>query len=297
MDRFDVVLPLHPRDLPRARILASTMKRFLGDVETVWIVGRKTEAQALAEELEPKFRCRTLEDRDVVPEVASARAGLARLRKGRYVVGHNVQQLVKLGMSRRVETPFYLTLDADVLLVRPVDASWLLPGGRARTVRFRGDGHPGWYESAARILDLPPSSWEHGVTPCVLARDCTRSLLAYLDRTLEGRAGSAEVEEDPHGSGRWRGYLLVRRGWTEYTLYHTFAEAAGAFDARHHPVGPQDFYSANVWKPDDRGAWRASDAFGEGADGDFRFTVVQSTAGVDPEELARRVEPFLDPTR
>ncbi len=280
---FDAVLPLHPRDMGRARILASTLRRFVEGIGRIWIVTRP-EAADTACDVFAQWSPRALTDADVVPETRSLRARL-RARRWGAMFGHNVQQIAKLEASRRVSTPYYLTLDADVLAVKRTTTDWLFPGGRARIIRMAEDGHRRWYETSATLLGLPRSRWNHGVTPVMLHTASVRALLDYLEES-----GGPPQARGARGPG-WRSELLRRRGWTEYSLYHTFVEARGSFEELYHAVEPGGWLGPSVWGASAWEGWSAHDAF-LGA-GDHRFSVIQSTAGISAEAVYERIAPYM----
>lgn len=289
---MDAVLPLLGKDLPRARLLAASLARFVDAIETLWLVAPENALEEAARVFEGIARCEAIPETELVPELGEPRIKWRPRWRGAARPGYRAQQLIKLGISHHVGTDFYLTLDADVMAVAPIDAGWLLPGGKARTVRFDGGGHRNWYAVASEILSLPASRWEHGVTPCVLSRNCARSLVAHLDPPGGPATESPLVTRSPPATGAWRSRLLARNDWTEYTLYHTFVEAAGAFDAYHLAVPPEEWYGANVWGDADWAAWTPASAFqGERA---FRFCVLQSTAKRSAALIEAAVMPYLE---
>ncbi|HEU4535006.1 MAG TPA: DUF6492 family protein, partial [Polyangiaceae bacterium] len=123
------------------------------------------------------------------------------------------QQLIKLHSSRLVSTDFFLTLDPDVLLCKPIDLPDLCPGGRALVDLEPRTHHAPWWRSSAALLDTEPGLDGEGmsVTPALLSRDVCTALFAELERLHR-------VD--------WREALLASlpSQWTEYTLYWLAAQ-------------------------------------------------------------------------
>jgi hypothetical protein len=181
-----------------------------------------------------------------------------------------IQQLIKLSIARVVDTPFYITLDADVLCCRPIAYGDLIQSGKSvAVVGERGNpAHTDWYLQAAKLLDMPRSERTHGVTPAVLSRDAVLSLFEYLEHRLRPNELRAEA------------LLLSHVPWTEYSLYYTFLERSGLFDRYHVPELVRT-YANNIWRNDDPDAWDPAGSFS--ADGQL-FSVLQShtVLAIDP---------------
>jgi hypothetical protein len=152
------------------------------------------------------------------------------------------QQLIKLAAFEHVRTPFYLTLDSDVIFVRPFTADDLVVDGRGWVnIERRPDFDRLWVPAIAdeavdlhrrrhgwssRVLRLPERTGEYfyGETPVVLSMAIARAFSEYITT---------------HIAPDWQAYLLRERPWTEYNLYFSFAEWAGLFD-HHHRMGHAD---------------------------------------------------------
>ena len=250
--RLDAVLPLAAQDLERAQILFRTLERFFEPLGTLWVVVPDRERGAVGVPFGE-----VLVDSDVVPE----------LRGGSLPHGWHVQQLVKLAIADRVATPFYLTLDADVICVRPTRYEDLVRDGRA-LAQITRPHHPEWNDDAERVLGLPRSGRQYGVTPAVLSRDGVLRLRRHL-------------------GGDWRGRLLRELPWTEYALYNTFLEATGQWTRHHVSGGDRCLYGNCVWIGSQWPGWRPK------ADGRYRFSVVQSASRVPAGDVRDRVERYL----
>ena len=157
-------------------------------------------------------------------------------------LGWHRQQILKLASSSSVHSPFYMTLDSDVIFTKRFHANEFLRGGRslvgmelhADYERLYEDSFAAKeaglkefrYSGTERFLKLKrkyPGTW-YSETPVILSTALVSELLGHLEAT----------------SGRpWQQVLLGNLGWTEYTLYFTYAEATGSLQ-KFHEVGDCD---------------------------------------------------------
>lgn len=243
---------------------------------------------------------------------------------GRYY-SYAIQMSLKLLAARLVSTEFYTTLDADVVLLQPTLISRLLvPGPRGVFEDEPRAVHRAWWEGSARLLGLaaplPLHNNTHvpgsgfGVTPAVLSAYGSLVVLNLLRERFEGkRAG-----EDGGRENDWVPLWLLSFGsqiqaslppstlvWSEYSLYRLGLESVGLFNLLHVPEqtgagveggnGPDDnagtprLHCFDVWYADQL-PWPI-DAVGAHvaakAKGGCVFSVVQSSTGVAPREIAR----------
>ncbi len=61
--------------------------------------------------------------------------------------GWRKQQLLKIAIANLVENEFYLTLDADVICLKPLDESKLIINGKALLQYEQRAQHPKWWKS------------------------------------------------------------------------------------------------------------------------------------------------------
>ena len=123
---MDAVLPICAKDIERAKLLVRSLASHAQDVRTLWVITPPTDVRVAQERLgraPAPFRMRVLPETEVVPELR-----VFRIR------GWEAQQLVKLAMADRVDSDFYLTLDADVICTRPVALDRIIRDGRAPAV-------------------------------------------------------------------------------------------------------------------------------------------------------------------
>jgi hypothetical protein len=295
--QLDAVLPLTAADADRAQILFRSLEAFFEPLGTCYVVAPDAEVAAVRAKV-PHDRYMVLADSDVIPELrAFQRAARfrARLRlAGPPFHGWFVQQLVKLAIADRVQTSFYVTLDADVICVRPTRYEDLVVGGRA-VVQTTPPNHPEWNDDAERVLALPRLGRQYAVTPALFSAEAVARLSRHLSgrvdprlRRLASRLPGGVMREIVAG---WHAFLLRNLPWTEYALYHTFLVRAGAFETYHLDAGPDAIYSNAVWMEDEFDDW---DPAAPGTpDASFRFSIVQSATRIPPERVWAKVAPLL----
>jgi hypothetical protein len=246
----------------------------------------------------PTAKVRLIPESELIPELAFYRKALRAhpRRSRRRLRGTAIHQIIKIGIARRVETPFYLTLDADVICLKPVRYDDLVRDGRGINRRNRENLHPEWYRGSERLLGLRRSGFEHGVTPAILSREAIIRLQDFLEsrigrpfRMLRGLARRGSKFYNIVGS--WRAYLLRNASWTEYSLYMTFLEASGLYETYHFDAGPTAVYSACVWYRNGFDSWNPGSVLSAP---DSYFSLVQSTTGIDPRLVAEKVDKILE---
>jgi hypothetical protein len=145
--------------------------------------------------------------------------------------GWMIQQLIKLEIAQSISSAHYVTLDSDVLCVKPFSHASLIVDGRSLTnLEYRTDYERLYSEqhrqhelttkrerldAAATILGYRrPDVLQHfyGETPVVLHTQSVIELTQFLSQRLQ----------QP-----WTDGLLRRQKWTEYSLYFQFLEMTG----------------------------------------------------------------------
>ncbi len=283
---IDAVLPLTRRDVPRARILRTSLEKFFCDLGTCWVITPDLDARVI----EPHFddrRYRIIPESTVVPEL-SWYGALRRIALRPPAEGWLIQQLIKLAAADIVGTEFYLTLDADVICTRPVRYGDLVKSGKAIGERFDHPPNSKNYDRAAQILRLPRSTWAHPVTPSILSRKAVQMMQQHIATFIP-----KPVRLFPR-FGNWRGYLLLNQPWTEYTLYATFVSGLGLYHQFHFKDDYYSLYGNSVWRREQFDTWDPAKSFMPEAD--YYFVVVQSNTGVDPAVVWAKVAPYFDVT-
>jgi hypothetical protein len=310
-DRLSFVLPLatggtgrDDLDLVRARLLLTSLDRFFdhADLDLLLVVTPERDlaaARAVTAEFASTLRIQVVAEPDLCPELAHDPTTInlwPRPNKGWFR-----QQLIKLAAHAHVRTPFYMTLDADVLFVRPFGVATLIEDSRAllgmlTAQDLRSLFHPeiAAHEISVRdhrmkqaeaVLGLQrpaefAGSW-CSETPALLSRDVVADMARHLEATW---------------STGWREALLERLPWTEYAIYGLFAEATGKLEQFHRRSGMDAVLriSDSLWRPagdylvpSDLDGWNVERAFRKGSEG--VAVVVQSYLGYGLTDVAGRV--------
>ena len=102
-------------------------------------------------------------------------------------VGYRIQMALKLFGAEHITTDFYLTMDSDIRLTRPLwNSSYFLPENKAYINWQRRSVHPNYFSASEAVLKakgcLDPrlESWVVGVTPEVLHRLPSKCLYSFL---------------------------------------------------------------------------------------------------------------------
>lgn len=123
------------QNLERMLLLFATMNRFFsGDLcHMFFIMMCPVDLAISAAAVEPyghRLKIELINEEDVCPELRTnpdTTSLWPKVNSGWYR-----QQLIKLAMHEHVPTPFYMTLNTDVLFVRPVQEALVFDAARAR---------------------------------------------------------------------------------------------------------------------------------------------------------------------
>ena len=284
---MDIVIPLLASDLDRyLRLQRPTFERHYADLGVTRVIVRPEDFLEVERATAGLTGVSVVDERELVPELALARAVQRETRRDWYV-----QQLIKLAAVAAVDTEFALVLDADVVAVRPVADSDLVVEGRALRPREPVMTHPRWVAQAAEALGVEPLDYSASVTPSVLAREAVCLLARYAEQFVRPRRWQVRAASLVPGIRRrlstWRGRLLGAFPWTEYQIYDTFLVRSGHFDRFHRYCTDPVLYYNSVWRGADFDDWIPSPR--EDAPVYF-FSVVQGLAGIPVEDVRKKLE-------
>lgn len=235
---FSLVLPVrltkkrNERDY-LTQLLLPSLDRFLDPQARLIVVAPDGQLDTVRELFARLSRhsVRCLADSTVVPDVPDDVKGWRR------------QQMIKLMAAQQVDTPHYITLDADVFLLRPVTPDTLLRDGRLVINLAPASRQAEWWRASADLLGVAPpadNATTISVTPAILVTDEVRHLIDTVRQRHGGRPFEA---------------VLAESRFTEYTLYWCHLLSRGLHDTLYVTDGP-GLFSA-LWQFDMEGDLQA----------------------------------------
>lgn len=214
-DRITLILPLTLDDLSRAAVLFHTLQYIPADtVQELLIFTPDSQhllissaVQGIVSNMRIHFTTK------IYPESVLFTGGQQTVANA---YPYAVQMAVKLLAARLVHTPFYITLDADIVLLRPFSLQHLLSRDSKRAVYHFEERavHEHWWRGSELILNVSAatsyaySSWQEsaqcvvnghgcrqtgqdqntvqgfGVTPAILSTHGSLLTIAYIFRQL-----------------------------------------------------------------------------------------------------------------
>jgi hypothetical protein len=269
-------------NLARLDLLLSSLLHYAPALlDELLVVVRGDETEQIAPYLEqwPDLPIRMVVENDYFP-------AFRRYSRPWQVRPWQRQQVIKLNAPAMTDAEFVLTLDPDVLVLKPVTRELLLPGGRALLEPEQRSVHQRWWRDSADLLDVEPELERPGVTvtPAVLST----AILRELQQQLE--AG---------GRRPWMDVLLTSYcDWTEYTLYLLAAERSALVERFHlwadDPDAPAHLHAdpaLSIWGG--MGGSGADVGRMFSADDPGLFAVVQSSSGLTAAEVVDAVAAHL----
>lgn len=128
------------------------------------------------------------------------------------------QQLIKLASHQFVRSQYYMTMDSDLVLTKPLTQADIFCPKGIRMTLDRQRQHTDWWQASCKGLQLEDhkvypnrNEWVMQVTPQVLITERVHGLCKHL-RSLMGNL--------------WKRKLLQQK-FTEYTLYWTYCKVWG----------------------------------------------------------------------
>lgn len=296
---ISAVLPLAARgsydvdDLGRAKLLFKSLSFFSepGLFDCIYLVVPENQISIMKEnfsEWNDRFNIEIISEDELVPE----------FKNHPNIRGWRKQQVIKIAIASRVKTNFYLTLDADIICLKPIIFESLVKNGKALIDFKPTKSHPKWWASSNRIWKVKRSEQNNpdrgmGVTPALLSSRLCQNIMK--DLCIWPNLSWAEQLCRLHSNRVTTllpKYYLMRK-WTEYSVYFVYASKSGELDKYHNASGTdQNPNTLTTWAPShDIENWDVDFAFSEECSA--LFSVIQSKSAVDPAAIEKIVSPYI----
>jgi hypothetical protein len=236
MNKISAVVPVAPWDLLPSQLLFKSLNKYFDpeSIDTVFIVyPDKPLMKKHVESLNPGFNYSVINEEDIIP---SEDYGLFKKRKGWFR-----QQIVKMYISRRVKTEFYICLDSDLLCIKPTSYDDLIKNGKPGLNVESKNLHAYWWKQAQKVLKLPDSHYSEGMSSStnIFITKETLGLIDYIEKTYKKSFSRALL------NWFWTNSYIFRRQWTEYKLYWSYIEFRGKTEA--YDPGNK-IWGKSIWK-------------------------------------------------
>ncbi len=227
-NRYSIVLPLklsshyHHNELTRfISILLPSLNKYL-DATSVYefiIICKAEELNLVKNELGKQQSNLPI---NIISENLILKGEVISKSKGWYI-----QQLLKLGIARRIKTNYYLVLDSDCFLTRSFDYENLFFDEKLIMNTNSWKVHKIWWVNSADIIDIPLEPVKENpvmaVTPEILITSSVCELLDFLKNKNEYLD--------------WDEFLCTKK-FTEFTLYWLFLVKSGLTNRYQTSGGP-----------------------------------------------------------
>lgn len=275
-NQLTLVLPLTLDDIPRGFVLMSSLQHVVDSiVKELLIFVPHSDQKPLKQLLQG------IGDELMFPvSIYSENVLLHRDSAKSNTYPYAKQMAIKILAASMVSTNFYMTLDADLILLRRIKLSDLFDVcGRAKYDHESRDIHQAWWNGSEKFLRTSFSSEEQltqgfGVTPAILS---TYGSLLVRNMVMD----IYEEMDVSHGVSHWVasfGHNDVV--WSEYTMYRIALDSYRLFDELHFPSGEDKLHCFDIWYASDF-PWDYSGAVRSKC----TFSVVQSSTGVSATTL------------
>ncbi len=195
--------------------------------------------------------------------------------------GWHVQQLRRIALASAVDEDILVSIDSDVVFLRPFDAGQMATPHGVRMIRRQGAAreasaeHRGWIADAGRVLGLdenPPAM-----------NDYVGTLIAWRREDVLGMCARIEALHGRH----WATVVAARRSFSECMLYGRYVdEVLGG--AGH--VAAETELCRVLWTGDEPSDDELKRFAGSLEEGQVAIGI-QSFIGVGPERLRRLLLP------
>lgn len=255
-----LLIPVVESDLPRLAILLQSLRHFIGGGDMKLLIMTPKNSLPLV--------------RKNISEMGHLKIPLTFIADedlysfGDDIPGWSRQQVLKLLVSKIIDTDFYLILDCDNFATRPFSYQSLIQNRKAMIDIQNEPSSFQNLEATSKFLDVLPTSDMMKVTPAILSTDIVKKLLE--------RRSIKDICE-----------AIKTKKATEYSLYYLFAVNSGELWKRH--FKGKLISEPCVWYPEKCFEWEPSQVFNSSG----YFCVYQSNFNMPAEIVFDQIRDYI----
>ena len=145
----------------------------------IWFIPIKPVMEEKTSSLHLRFKYTIINEQDIIP---SEDYPLFKKRKGWFR-----QQIVKMYISKKITTKFYICLDSDLLCIKPTTYHDLIKNGKPGINMEPKSHHSYWWDESRKVLKAEASPHTIGMSSStnIFFTQIARDLINYIEITYE----------------------------------------------------------------------------------------------------------------
>lgn len=272
MSSLDIICPYIERDKDRFILLWKSLEKFLKiDNYRLFLVSASGKSPIKSSNLIP------IKEQDLDPNICNKRY---------QDQGWWKQQIIKLLAHKLCSTESILSVDCDCFLNKNLYYKNICSNDKPK-IRVTLDGSwENWYRGSESLLRM---NWKKkdkvGVTPFIFSKTILSALDKYLTVLYGANKTSVLLEHSQKAKS-----ANISEVWTEYCLYHIYADYTGMLHKYHHLDSDFELYDNCFWNEKEADNWDPSLSFN---DPKHFFTVAQSVANKPALWVYEKIKQYL----
>lgn len=196
------------------------------------------------------------------------------------------QQIIKLLAHKLCSSDHILSIDCDCFLNKDLYLENILINNKSKLCITDNGSWDNWYRGSSSTLKINWNKLDKvGVTPFIFSKKILSALDKYLT-VLYGKNKTSFLLDNTKKCKT----ANISDVWTEYCLYHIYADYTGMID-KYHYIDPNfELYGNCFWNELEADTWNPSKSFIEP---NHFFTVAQSVAKKDAKWVNEKIKDYL----
>lgn len=280
MSSLDIVCPYIERDKERFEILWMSIEKFLKIPNYRLFLVSPSGSKPIK-----SSKIISIKEKDLDPSLGDRKFD-------KY--GWWKQQIIKLQSFKFCQTETILSIDCDCFLTKNLYYKNITFKNKPIISLHSEGSWDNWYDGSKSILRLPfnfSKKQRIGVTPLFLSRSILKSLDQYLHIMYGKNKTSFLLANTNDRYYPSQIYKNQSDTWSEYCLYHIYAEYTGLINKYHYIDNNKIISKNNFWKESEADLWDPKESFSKFSDG--MFTVAQSVANKPASWVLEKIRTYL----